>query len=83
MAFLTMAFPRQPVATHSNGFRLSEPLSASSLLRPVATGCDRWASIKGPRLVAYVGYDARQLDNQRRLERSLRRRWRPKERALE
>jgi hypothetical protein len=25
-AAITMAFPRQPVATHGNGFRLVEPL---------------------------------------------------------
>ncbi len=43
MAFLTMDFPRQPVATRGNGFRLSEPISALSHLPLVATGCDRWA----------------------------------------
>jgi hypothetical protein len=40
---LTMGFARQAVATDGNGFRLSEPLAAPSHLRPVATGCDRWA----------------------------------------
>src|ERR671910_3755326 len=35
MAFLTIL-----VATHGNGFRVSEPLSRSSHLPPVATGCD-------------------------------------------
>ena len=34
---------RQSVATRGNGFRLSEPFSAHSHLRPVATSCDRWA----------------------------------------
>lgn len=32
---------RQRVATHGNGFRLSEPFSAPSHLRPVAAGCAR------------------------------------------
>jgi hypothetical protein len=40
---LTMERLRQLVATNGNGFRLSEPFSAPSLLLPVATGCDRWA----------------------------------------
>jgi hypothetical protein len=34
---------RQPVATHGNGLRLSEPFWASSHLPPVATSCNRWA----------------------------------------
>jgi hypothetical protein len=40
---------RQPVAAHGNGFRLFERLSAVVHLRPVATGCARWAlSEEGP-----------------------------------
>jgi hypothetical protein len=35
---LTMAFPRQPVATHGNAFRLFEPFLEASHLPPVATG---------------------------------------------
>jgi hypothetical protein len=34
---------RQLVATHGNGFRLSEPFLAPADLPPVATGCDRSA----------------------------------------
>ncbi len=34
---------RQAVATHGNGFGLSEPFSAPSHLPPVAPGCDRSA----------------------------------------
>jgi hypothetical protein len=34
---------RQPVATHSNGFRLSEPWFGADHLLPVANGCDRSA----------------------------------------
>ena len=41
MAFLTILGSRQPVATYSNGFRLSEPFSEPALLPPVATGCAR------------------------------------------
>jgi hypothetical protein len=36
-------FARQPVATHSNGFRLSEPLSRPLHLPPFATGCNHGA----------------------------------------
>jgi hypothetical protein len=42
MAFLTMERYRQLVATHGNGFRVSEPFLAPSYLQPVATGCARW-----------------------------------------
>jgi hypothetical protein len=38
---LTIAFPRQPVATGGNGFRSSEPLSSPLHLPPIATDCDR------------------------------------------
>jgi hypothetical protein len=40
MAVLTMERLRQLVATDGNGFHLSEPFSAPSLLLPVATGCN-------------------------------------------
>jgi hypothetical protein len=40
---LTILGSGQLVATHGNGFRVSEPLSRSSHLPPVATGCDRSA----------------------------------------
>jgi hypothetical protein len=40
---LTMERLRQLVATHRNGFRLSEPFLVPSHLPLVATGCDRWA----------------------------------------
>jgi hypothetical protein len=40
---LTMAFPRQPVAAHGNGFGLFPPFSRPDHLPPVATDCDRWA----------------------------------------
>jgi hypothetical protein len=38
-----MRSDRQLVATHGNGFRLSEPFSGPTPLPPVATGCDRSA----------------------------------------
>jgi hypothetical protein len=41
MAFLTMVLPQQPVATHGNGFRLFQPISAQRDLPPVAIGCAR------------------------------------------
>jgi hypothetical protein len=56
-----MELRRQPVATHGNGFRLSGPFEAV----PFATDCHGLrplGSIKAPRLVASVGYDARKLD---------------------
>jgi hypothetical protein len=37
------AFLRQLMATHGNGFRLSEPFSTLPHLPPVATGCNRSA----------------------------------------
>jgi hypothetical protein len=40
---LTMAFPRQAVATHGNGFRLFQPFWPLFRLPPVATGCERKA----------------------------------------
>ena len=40
---LTIERLRQLVATHGNGFRLSEPFWRASHLPPIATGCDRWA----------------------------------------
>jgi hypothetical protein len=39
----TRAFPRQPVATHGNGFRVFRLFSRPSDLPPLAIGCDRWA----------------------------------------
>jgi hypothetical protein len=43
MAFLTMRFPRQPLANGGNGFGLFEPFSVSSRLPLIATGCARSA----------------------------------------
>jgi hypothetical protein len=40
---LTILGSRQPVATQGNGFRVCEPSSRLSYLRPVATVCDRSA----------------------------------------
>jgi hypothetical protein len=34
---------RQLVATHGDGFRLSEPFWGPTHLPPIATGCNRWA----------------------------------------
>ncbi len=45
MAFLTMAFLRQPVATHANGFCSFEPFSRPHHLPPVATGRERSAPL--------------------------------------
>jgi hypothetical protein len=45
MAPATMAFLRQLMATHGNGFRLSEPFSTLPHLPPVATGCNRSAPL--------------------------------------
>jgi hypothetical protein len=36
-----MVLPQQPVATHGNGFRLFQPISAQRDLPPVAIGCAR------------------------------------------
>jgi hypothetical protein len=38
-----LLFLRQLMATHGNGFRLSEPFSTLPHLPPVATGCNRSA----------------------------------------
>jgi hypothetical protein len=43
MAFLTMRSDQQLVATHSNAFRLFEPLSPPLHLPLIATGCARSA----------------------------------------
>ena len=40
MAFLTMAFLRQPVATHGNGFGLFSPLPRASDLPLIAARCN-------------------------------------------
>jgi hypothetical protein len=44
-----MAFVRQPVATHGNGFRAFLPFLPPFDLPAIATGCDRLAlSEEGP-----------------------------------
>jgi hypothetical protein len=57
MAFLTMELRRQPLATNGNGFRVFEPFSRPSDLRPVAIGCDRSAP-KAPHSVVRSDYAA-------------------------
>jgi hypothetical protein len=42
-ALFTMRSLRQPVATHSNGFRLFDPILAPRHLPPLATGCNHGA----------------------------------------
>jgi hypothetical protein len=51
-----MAFLRQLMATHGNGFRLSEPFSMLPHLPPVAIGCNRSAlSEEGPLVKFWAG----------------------------